>query len=140
MNTNGHKVKALDLNQLIGKEARVYRNLHNGHFSVQDYQRGIGWRVAGHTQEILLSNCRFKINQTGRQRVVLEQRKNVHAYIQGVVIDLNDMDSCHSQYKALRVTYNPYLFDSFVLLENSIPIYQVRYCLIQNSKVFILIE
>jgi hypothetical protein len=65
MNTNGYKVKAIALNQLIGKEARGYRNLHKGHFIVQDYQRGRGRRVVGHTQEILLSDCRFKINQTG---------------------------------------------------------------------------
>ena len=139
MNTNGYKVKAIDLNLLTGKRVRVYRNLHNGHFSVQDYQRGRGWRVAGHTQEIVLSDCLFKVNERGRQKVLLQKQKNVHAYIQGVVMDL-DFDSSGFLYKALEITYNPYRFSSFVLLGNSSPIYQAKYCLIQNSKVFVLIE
>ena len=141
MNTKGHKVKAIDLNQLVRKKVKVYRNLHlhNGFFSVQNYQQGRGWRVAGHTEKIVLSDCLFKVKETRRQRVILEQRKNVHAYIEGVVMDLKDFDSSSFRYKTLQVTYNPYLFDSFVLLEDSSPIYQARYCLIQNSKVFVVL-
>ena len=66
------------------KICRVYRNLHNGLFSVQQKQ-GNRWLVVGHVSEIVLRDVTFEVNENGRQRVLREQKKYVHAYVCGYV-------------------------------------------------------
>ena len=62
---------------------RVYRNLHKKCWSVQQKQKG-RWKVVAHAESITLLDCVFRVSEAGRQRVLRESRKNVHAYIQGV--------------------------------------------------------
>lgn len=81
---------------------RVYRNLTKGCYSVQDYVKGRGWRVLFHTPSIQLTDVTFKVYETGRQRVIREQQKNVHAYVMGRIADA-PVRPCNE-----RVSYNPY--------------------------------
>ena len=60
------------------KPVEVYRNLHKKCWSVR--QRG---KVKLHTDYICLKDVEFKVSQKGRERVLREQRKNVHAFIKG---------------------------------------------------------
>lgn len=57
----------------------VYRNLRTGGFSVR---RGgiVEERFPPHLTAVML-DCTFKVNQAGRQRVLREKQKNVHAFI-----------------------------------------------------------
>lgn len=89
------------------KRVRVYFNLHKRLFSVQEKGEK-GWRVIGHTNNITLKDVRFKVNEAGRQRVLKEKRKNVHAYVEGYVS--HDSFDCKSP---MRVKYNPYRAGSF---------------------------
>jgi len=88
---------------------RIYFNLHRKLFTVQ-HMTAKGWRVWKHVDNISLHFPRFKVSEAGRQRVLREKRKNVHAFIEGTLtapmtVDPDDLK---------RVSYNPYLCGSFV--------------------------
>lgn len=81
---------------LTGLKVQVYRNLHRNCYSVR--YKG---KVIAHVKEITLLQANFRVSQAGRARVLKERRKNVHAYVEGVVTD-NFHELIH------HVTYNPY--------------------------------
>jgi hypothetical protein len=88
-----------------GQKVKVYFNLHKMVFSVQDYKTGL---VIGHTPVINLKDVTFKVSEAGRQRVIREKRKNVHAFVIGYYV--NDQEGTESD----KATYNPYKYNSFV--------------------------
>lgn len=63
------------------KGFRIYRNLHKDCWSVQAYVTGKGWRLWAHTHRILCGDVTFKVNESGRQRVLATGKKNVHAFV-----------------------------------------------------------
>jgi len=100
----------------LDKPVEIYRNLHKKCWSVR--QRG---KVKLHTDYICLKNAEFKVSQKGRDRVLKEQRKNVHAFIKGFIVnpaEINKMEDVLESYSQkaewVAVTYNPYRYDSFV--------------------------
>jgi len=98
---------------LRGQRVRVYRNLYRNCYSVQDYVKGRGWRVSAHVRTLELSEVEFKVNENGRQKVLRDKAKNVHAYVigtLGISIPLTN---------GKRVTYNPYKYTSFVDMEEN---------------------
>src|SRR5690606_3428869 len=66
------------------KQVLIYKNLHNGLFSVK--QNGL---VVAHVESIVLKNGFFDVNQAGRNRVIREKKKNVHAYVKGFIVSIN---------------------------------------------------
>lgn len=89
----------------------IYRNLRTTGFSIR-YRGKVIDRLTTFTAE----NVEFKVNELGRQRVIIERQKNVHAF---VVCDkytvkkypilnggLLDREGC--------VRYNPYQAAHFV--------------------------
>tara|TARA_Y100000593_G_scaffold86099_1_gene164192 strand:+ start:320 stop:895 length:576 start_codon:yes stop_codon:yes gene_type:complete len=84
---------------------RVYYNLHKKCFSVQDYKTGL---VTKHTNQLDLSNALFVVRKSGNERVKSEGRKNVHAFVNGIV---NDKSSDTKNWYEVR--YNPYEMDYF---------------------------
>jgi hypothetical protein len=89
------------------KPCRVYRNLHTGLWSVK---QGV---IRFHTSEIVLTNAKFVVSEAGRQRVLREQRKNVHAYVVGYIYP-------PVSFIAEEVYYNPYTCSSFMVGERPI--------------------
>lgn len=90
------------------KPVKVYWNLHKGCFSVQQ-----GGLIICHADSVELKNVKFKVSKKGRQRVLKERRKNVHAFVTGLLDDKHadrDWD--------VKVIYNPYKHDSFRLWVN----------------------
>jgi L-fucose mutarotase/ribose pyranase (RbsD/FucU family) len=100
---------------MIGWTVRVYKNIPRsrqaGHpvYSIQDMHTR---RVVAHSDHVVLSNAEFVVSEAGRQRVLREQRKNVHAYVIGVFIERLDLDDIG----ASVITYNPYKGPTFVTL------------------------
>ena len=86
---------------------RVYYNLHKKCFSVQDYKTGL---VTKHTNKLNLSNAMFVVRKSGNERVRSEGKKNVHAFVNGIVNDKQDYTKVGVSYK---VRYNPYEMDYF---------------------------
>jgi hypothetical protein len=93
------------------KPVEVYRNLHKKCWSVR--QRG---KVKLHTDYICLCHAEFKVLQKGRERVLKEKRKNVHAFVKGFLVNpavINVIDDNDNPVWT-DVTYNPYICGSFV--------------------------
>jgi hypothetical protein len=61
---------------------RVYRNLHRRCYSV--LQGGV---VVAHAERLMLADCTTVVLPAGARRAQREGRKNVHAFIQGTVVD-----------------------------------------------------
>jgi hypothetical protein len=89
-------------------KVRVYYNLHKKRLSVQEKVNGV-WKVMRHVDAIHLKNVSFKVSEAGRQRVLQQKRKNVHAFIIGE--PTNELDPTQHQYQI--VGYNPYLKERF---------------------------
>lgn len=111
------------LEQLHGQKVRVYFNLHNKLFSVQ--HKG---RVVAHLPEVALENVNFKVNEAGRQRVLSEQRKNVHAFVEGTFKHNAEGHTLLPQ----GVTYNPYKYSSFVRAHDKSPINAAKHAVLKN--------
>ena len=90
--------------QPTNKKVRVYFNLHRKQLSVQE-KTPKGWRVWLHASKVTLENVTFKVSEAGRQRVLRERKKNVHAFVEG---DLVLLGGSKIQPRVL-VSYNPYL-------------------------------
>lgn len=85
---------------------RVYRNLTRGCLSVM--RRGL---VVAHVESVALHGARFVVQEAGRQRVLRDRRKNVHAFVEGIWTDRADrgLDCCYGgmALPVAEVTYNP---------------------------------
>ena len=108
----------------------VYYNLHKHKWSVKDVKTG---RVIGHYYEVSLYNAKFKVSEAGRARVLKEKRKNVHAGVEGYLttdVLARKMDGTilwESQSERHKVTYNPYLYDTFVTVSDKEPIHKAYF-------------
>mgnify|MGYP001304335971 FL=1 len=87
------------------KKIEVYFNLHKKTWSVR--QSG---RVVGHTDSIQVRNPQYVVSQKGNERVRREQKKNVHAFVRGYVVDGLPIFPDKQKF----VSYNPYKNNSFV--------------------------
>ena len=97
----------------VDRPVQVYKNLHTGTWSVR--QDGV---VKVHTDYITLKNVKFKVGQKGRERVLREKAKNVHAFVQGYLCSVYDLNNNVPDFGMHSITYNPYLYDSFVNCDN----------------------
>lgn len=95
----------IDHNALTGLKVKVYRNLHKKCLSV--WHAGY---VVAHVDSITLDGVMFRVNEAGRQRVLREKKKNVHAFVTGRVTGVNQ-----AAQGAVPVSYNPYKGASFTL-------------------------
>jgi hypothetical protein len=86
----------------------VYFNLHKKLLSVR--HKG---RVIHHSNYVKIVNPTFVVSEAGRQRVLREKRKNVHAFVRGelVALENNPEDSVDN---LQTITYNPYKYNTFV--------------------------
>jgi hypothetical protein len=90
------------------KKVFVYYNLHKHKWSIRDCKTRL---VIGHSDHVLLFEVKPKVSQAGRARVLREQRKNVHAGLEGYLMGTQDAYLGTTQ-KA--ITYNPYKYTGFV--------------------------
>lgn len=101
---------------------QVYFNLHKKSWSVRDPRTG---RVInkGQTQcLVVLRDVTFKVSEAGRQRVIREKRKNVHAFACGDPVGFGSDPAFNAPGAVARllasatvpVSYNPYKAGHFV--------------------------
>ena len=95
----------------------VYFNLHKKCFSIKALEGDRKGRVVAHSNTVLLESCKFKVSEAGRQRVLREKRKNVHAGVTGTWINADRVESCYEFLSMVgrQVSYNPYKYSSFVI-------------------------
>lgn len=104
MNCQYQKFKGREID--FTQPVRIYKNLHNGLFSIKQKEL-----VVAHVRTFEITDVDFKVNESGRQRVVLEKKKNVHAFVCGRLLKVN------VEYKIgrfwVKTTYNPYKLPYF---------------------------
>ena len=125
-----------------GDRVEIYRNLHNNTFSVRR-----DGKVVRHIEnfEILrLTDAKFAVQPAGRAKVLVEQKKNVHAFIRGTVDKEGGYLGEAPPHEIFEVSYNPYKSDMFqkdlASLDNFqrfIPIYNAPRVAISHGKVYV---
>lgn len=111
--------------------AEVYRNLHTGTWSVRDLSTGL---VVDHPDSIVIEDAKFVVQPAGRERVLREQRKNVHAFVRGVV-----STEPYSSEGFERVSYNPYAGASFAAKDGT-EVYSADVVVMNPTGVYALVE
>ena len=115
-------------------KVRIYYNFHKKLFSVQEKVNG-SWKVVEYTKEIFLRNATFKVSEAGRQRVLKEKRKNVHAFILGERFPFIPKSFVYRD----EISYNPYKGPNFMVVSEDKPLDKAKYVTILNGKVIALI-
>lgn len=116
----------------LGEKVRVYLNWNEDHrFSIVN-KDGL---VCGYAYSVTLKKCQFHVNENGRKKVLMQKRKNVHAYVSGVLINVGGEipSECISP-----VFYDPYKTNCF--RENEGYFGKVDHAVLthcQNRKVYI---
>jgi hypothetical protein len=95
--------------RLAGDRVEVYWNLHKDCFSVRALSGPQKGRVVAHVQDIDLSDVTFSVQHSGRNKVLATKRKNVHAFVRGIVCAGPPLTAITEE-----VTYNPYKHAAFV--------------------------
>lgn len=124
---------------------KVYRNLHNGKFSIMD-SKGL---VVGHADRVMMLDATPVVRENARLRVIKEKRKNVHAFIQGSIFGTDGFQPlkgrnyngkggffCVDARKKVR--YNPYESGNFMLhKDNKVEVFKGASCVeISRSGIF----
>lgn len=97
----------------------IYRNVRRGCWSIRSEGGGNRGIVVAHADEVLLTDCTFKVSEAGRQRVLRERRKHVHAGVSGLLGAYHSFREpsvsgvINTDVLSVRVHYRPYTFDKF---------------------------
>lgn len=124
-----------------------YRNLHTGKISVRALDGEYKGRVIAHADIVQVAGAIFKVSEKGRQRVIKERQKNVHAGVQGELTWMvgatlrhpiewvGDPENVQPVLDSDRVVgYNPYKFESFVLVEHgNAPIHEADHATVSRD-------
>jgi hypothetical protein len=92
----------------------AYRNLHRDCWSLKALEGPYKGRVILHADEAVLVFCQLKVSKAGRQRVLQERKKNVHAGVVGYLDESDSSVPTFFEVNGIPVTYNPYKYESFV--------------------------
>ena len=118
----------------------VYKNLHKDCWSVK--QHGLVKAHIPKDEAIGLWDCYFHVDAKGREKVLREKRKNVHAYVKGYLQDVENVTRISSSYldprvtaKEVEVTYNPYKYETFVDKKDESFVYYADEVLLTHNKV-----
>lgn len=94
----------------------VYWNLHAKRWSVR--QRGL---VVGHAEFLVLDDVEWRVQPKGRERVLRQKKKNVHAYACGMLTD-----GWLAGLGWERAHYNPYKAATFMAGDPGTPLYRSK--------------
>lgn len=124
---------------LIGKRVMVYYNLHKHTFSIT-----LQGKVVKYADYVKLSDVEFRVRSGGKERVIKEKKKNVHAFVIGNLLDFCDYpcENIPEETNDNIITYNPYKYDSFVRKDNEEPIFNANEIDMINrrNKLFLIRE
>ena len=112
----------------------VYKNLHKDCWSIK--QHGLVKAHIPQGESIGLWDCYFHVDRKGREKVLREKRKNVHAFVKGYLQDAENV-SRNPQVitREVEVTYNPYKYETFVDKKDESFVYYADEVLLSHNKV-----
>jgi len=118
----------------------VYKNLHKNCWSIK--QHGLVKAHIPKDEAVGLWDCYFHVDAKGREKVIREKRKNVHAYVKGYLQDVENVTRIPCEYldprvtaKEVEVTYNPYKYETFVDKKDESFVYYAGEVLLTHNKV-----
>lgn len=91
-------------------------------------------RVITRTCHVQLEDVTPKVSEKGRQRVIKEKRKNVHA---GLVGTLSSSVKSPEPDSAEAITYNPYKHPTFVIKDSQAPYEGSLYAVLRGEGVYV---
>lgn len=93
------------------KPVRVFRNWKHGCYNIM--QEG---RLRASATEVRLGDVEFRVRESGRQRMLRERQRNVHAFAIGRLLDWVHPDEQRrlGPLGGRAAFYDPYRFASFV--------------------------
>lgn len=113
----------------------VHRNLHTGGYSVVAREGDEYGRVIDHVDTYHLRDVSLDVQPGGRKRVLRDKRKNVHAFVVGERIEA----SMAPTGGWVEATYNPYKYDSFVILPDEEPRVAATYARFTPDGMFLIL-
>jgi len=130
----------------------VYFNLHKKCWSIRAKEGSENGRVLSHAKYVSIANAYAKVSEAGRQRVIKEQTKNVHAGIVGDLIGcVGDMTAAgqraglYSEEESSHIfnvdnmeiiTYNPYKSANFLIRNTEKPVPDEMERVVMKDKPF----
>ena len=128
----------------------VYWNLHKKVWSIKALEGTDKGRVIAHADYVELANVKFKVSEAGRQRVLREKRKNVHAGAVGVLESWSNSKGEYlytgrtlysqellTEAVAEMVSYNPYKGSTFYSKDTGASVRHARSAfLVPDRRVF----
>ena len=113
-------------------KVEIYFNLHKRLFSIRE-RHG---KVIAHKRWVGLVRPTFVVQQGGRERVLRDKSKNVHAFVKGYLQDADNV-SRNPQVitREVEVTYNPYKYETFVDKKDESFVYYADEVLLSHNKV-----
>tara|TARA_Y100000310_G_C20439322_1_gene695287 strand:+ start:367 stop:774 length:408 start_codon:yes stop_codon:yes gene_type:complete len=129
----------------------IYRNLHKNCWSVRSRESHNYGRVVAHASSLILDDAKFVVSQAGRNRVLKEKKKNVHAVVRGNLLYTNYKSFDNSKqdvwfkyrtpiknnYMMRCVTYHPYKKSTFFWVDTKEPVhYSKSVIFVEDMKVY----
>jgi hypothetical protein len=89
-------------------------------------------RVVLHAHDVLVNDAILVVQEAGRQRVIREKRKNVHAFVRGTLIGYVPMGKHEgvgylgTGKDKVQVSYNPFAGPSFTRKDTGEPVHSAE--------------
>ena len=112
----------------------VYRNLHYRDRVMYSVRNESTKRVQAHMDYIYLTDAVFRVGKAGREKVLQEKRKNVHAGVRGILTPLSKTLDLQDDF--VQVRYNPYETETFVRCDTGEPVRQAKNVIINKKGVW----
>lgn len=101
------------------RPVRVFINPKYGCYTIM--QDG---RVKASAKQVRLKQAAFTVRESGRQRMLREQRRNIHAYIVGTLLEYIHAEDAKTMgvLPGRGARYNPYRYSTFVDSQTEAPL------------------
>lgn len=116
-----------------------YFNLHKKVWSIRDRKTR---RVIGHAKTVGLRDVTFRVSEPGRQRVLRDKRKNVHAFASGELVSFDGTELVSDLGRPVRledleaVSYNPYKAGHFYRKADDAPVHSAELVMLAGRGVY----
>lgn len=104
----------------VGTKVRVHFHLRKKVFVIVPLEGEFKNKTVLYTDNLSLENVEFRVRESGRQRVLRERQKNIHAFAVGRLQNFAKEHSLNQS--GAYVNYNPYNNNSFVVEGTDIPV------------------
>jgi hypothetical protein len=123
-----------------GQKVSAFWNLHHHVFSLQSNVTEEGKRktlVISHCNGVILKDVTFVVRKAGRERVLKERQKNIHAFVKGEFVGETDFLQELSIGAGMREAYyNPFKQDCFTDKETGAKLFGAEIVILKDRKVF----